>query len=179
MNLGFKRSGADFLTFVPFHSSISTLTATEYDTGAGSSFYGNTIDLQTYSGYETAILAYAIRDYTISSNVSSSQELVVTAHWVTDTSSAFGGSTTLGSTFTMSIKPTSAQSSEEGVFVCPVNLNDAGCYRYVRALLTIERASGDGDGPDSPRGMYILMGRDQNPTSSHHNVQYGGAPSTA
>jgi len=175
MNQAFKRSAADYLTAVNFLSSRTTLSCTELDTG-GSSFYGEIIDLATYPGFETAVLIVGARDYTASSNVSSSQEAIFTAHWVTDTSSAFGGSTTLGSTYTISLKPSSAQSSEEGCLVCPVSLHSSGAYRYIRALLTIERASGDGDGPNFG-AVYVLTGRDQNPTT--HNVQQGGTPSTA
>jgi hypothetical protein len=174
MNQAFKRSGYHALTFVNFLSSRTTLSCTEYDTG-GSSFYGQTIDLQTYSGYESAVCIVGALDYTLSSNVSSSQETNLSAHWVTDTSSAFGGSTTIGSTFVLGLKPSSAQSSEEGVLVVPLNINNTGCYRYIRCLVVVERSSGDGDGPVIAP-VYILMGRDQTPTT--HNVQVGGAVTT-
>lgn len=180
MSQGSMRSGADGLTFHPFCSSALSTSNVLYsslnDTGPGSSIYGNIIDLQSYSGFQTCVVAMGVRGYQASSNVSSSQEAILTGHFVTDTSSAFGGSTTLGSTFTLSLKPSSAQSSEEGVFVASVNLNDAGCYRYLRAIVTVELTSGDGETVTiSP--VYILTGRDTAPTT--HNVQFGGVPSTA
>jgi hypothetical protein len=166
MNQGYKRSGADFLTFVPFCSSADTMLNSSVDDTGGSSHYGNVIDLQTYSGYETAIAAIGVRMLALSSAL----DATVTAHWVTDTSSAFGGSTTLGSTFTLTLKPSSAQSSEEGVLTASVNLNDAGVYRYVRCLVVADMTSGDGD-TMTLAPVYVLSGRDQHPSTQ--NVMIG------
>ncbi len=175
MNQAYLRSGADYITFVPFNSCQSSLTCTEYSTGSGTTLTGKAVDLLTYPGYQTAICAVGIRDYTIAQSTNSSEQPVLTAYFQTDTSSGFGGSTTLGSTFTMNLMASSAQSSEEGVLVASVDLNRSDCYRYIRACVVVERSSGDGDGP-MVAPVYVLSGRDV--PGSTHNVQYGGAASS-
>jgi hypothetical protein len=178
MNQSYKRSSADFMKFVPFETSGTTsvvINSSIAGTTSAWSRTGNTIDLTEYVGCETLVLACAARSLSASSNLASSEDPVVSGYFVTDTSSAFGGSTTLGSTFTLTLKPSSAQSSEEGVMVASVNLNTAGAHRYVRGVLVVEASSGDGDLLVlSP--IYVLSGRDGNPST--HNVQIGGAVTT-
>lgn len=161
MNQAFKRDAASFLKVVPLASSQDLLLNSSLDDTGGSSFYGNVLDLNDLKGYETAIAIVSARTYIATSETA----INITGHWVTDTSSAFGGSTTLGSTYTIAITASSAQSSEMGALVAPVNLNDAGCYRYVRFLYVCELTSGDNE-TATLAPVYVLAGGDNLPSTN-------------
>ena len=175
MNQAMKRTPMDAggFTAYPFCSSALTTSVVSNgsaaDTG-GSSKYGNIIDLQAYPGYESLSVVAGVRALITADTDDGS----VSGHFVTDTSSAFGGSTTIGSTFTLNIFPSSGTSTEEAAFVATVNLNSDECHRYIRFLMVVQPTSGDGDYVICAP-TYLLGGRDESPTT--HNVQLNGQTS--
>ncbi len=166
MNLPFSRGADSYLKFLPFLTTARTIASSVDDTG-GSSFYGKTIDLATYKGYQSITVALEAMTYQLSATETTDGANIMTlsGHWVTDTSSGFGGSTAFGSTFTLSLLASSAQSSESGVLVGSMRVDSSSVSRYVRFLAVAEPTSGDGN-TMQVGGCYILAGGDQLPTTN-------------
>ncbi|MDD5366921.1 MAG: hypothetical protein PHR30_16410 [Gallionellaceae bacterium] len=169
MNLPFSRGADAYLKFVPLMSSADVVLNSSDGAGTtdGSSFYGNTLDLNTYRGFQSITAVIGVHTYQLSATGTTDSTNItnVRGHWVTDTSSGFGGSTAFGSTFTLTLTASSAQSSEMGVLVGTMRVDSSSVSRYVRFLSVAELSSGDGD-TLSLGGCYILAGGDQLPTTN-------------
>jgi len=161
-----KAAGLKFYPFCTSALSTSVVCNGSMADPSTIELYGNIIDRQSFSGYGSLSVIMGARTLI----TGSSDQSDISGHFVTDTSSAFGGSTTLGSTFTLTIYASSGGCTGEGVFVATVDLNDSGAYRYVRFLCDVHPSSGDGDYM-TVCPVYVLGGAVASPST--FNVQLG------
>jgi hypothetical protein len=166
MNQSCAREPDKFLKFLPFLTTDRVINSSVDDTG-GSSFYGEIIDLNTFPGYQSVTVALEAMTYQLSATETTdlTGQMALSGHFVTDTSSAFGGSTAFGSTFALDLIASSAQSSEKGVLVGSVRVDSSSVSRYVRFIAVAHPTSGDGN-IMQVGGCYILAGGDQLPTTN-------------
>ena len=164
MNQGEKRSFNKLIKVVNFISTAASTSVISHGSlsSGGSSHYGETLDLQTYTGFESVLVCAGAK--AIISN--DTDEVTLSGHFLCDSSSAFGGSTTIGSTFSLTIYPSSATSTEAGGFCAAVNLNDAALERYLRFILVVNPSTADNDNVVFTP-VYILAGKDNLPTTAN------------